>query len=68
MVESVEAIEREQKICASEGLKKVVNLTLLTVVEGLIIERLIVVELLKYFFSLMSTLDYEVNRFHVELK
>lgn len=43
------------------------------IVEILIIERLVVVilvviELLKYRFSLMSTLEWDVNKLHVKVK
>jgi hypothetical protein len=38
------------------------------IVEILVVERLVVIELLKYWLSLMSTLEQEVNKLHVKVK
>jgi hypothetical protein len=38
------------------------------VVERLVVERLVVIELLKDWLSLMSTLEQEVNKLHVKVK
>jgi hypothetical protein len=37
------------------------------IVERLVVERLVVIELLKDWLSLMSTLEHEVNKLHVKL-
>ena len=36
-------------------------------VERLVVEILVFIELLKYWLSLMSTLEHEVNNFHVKV-
>jgi hypothetical protein len=38
------------------------------IVERLFFERLVVIELLKDWLSLMSTLEHEVNKFHVKVE
>jgi hypothetical protein len=37
-------------------------------VEILVVERLVVIELLKDWLSLMSTLEHEVNKLHLKVK
>jgi hypothetical protein len=38
------------------------------IVERLVVEKLVVIELLKDWLSLISTLEHEVNKFYVKLQ